>query len=93
MVGQCAMTLPRPELDWNPGLVIKSLPPPTGASLVAQMIKNLAAMCETQVPSLGQEDPLEKGMAAHFRNLVWRTPWTEDPGKLQSIGSQRVRHD
>ena len=87
------MTLPRPELDWNPGLVIKSLPPPTGASLVAQMIKNLAAMCETQVPSLGQEDPLEKGMAAHFRNLVWRIPWTEEPGWLQSRGSQRVRND
>ena len=79
MVGQCAVTLPRPELDWNPGLVIKSLPPPSGASLVAQTVKNLSAMWETQVPSLGQEDPLEKRMAAHFRNLVWRIPWTADP--------------
>ena len=50
-------------------------------------------MWESWVLALGQEDPLEKGMATHFRNLAWRTPWTEKPGELRSIGSQRVRHD
>ena len=50
-------------------------------------------MQETQVQSLGWEDPLEKGMAAHSSILAWRIPWTEDPGKLQSMGSQRVRHN
>ena len=64
-----------------------------GASLVAQMVKNLPAMQETPVQSLGQEDPLEKGMATHSRILAWRIPWTEDPGRLQSMGSQRVRHN
>jgi len=48
---------------------------------------------ETQVPFLGQEDPLEEGMATHASILAWRTPWTEEPGGLQSIGSQRVVHD
>ena len=62
-------------------------------SLVAQTVNNLAAMQETWVPSLGQEDPLEKGMATHSSILAWRSPWTEEPGGLQSIGSQRVRHD
>ena len=62
-------------------------------SLVAQTVKNLAAMQETWVPSLGREDPLEKGMATHSSILAWRSPWTEEPGGLQSIGSQRVRHD
>ena len=57
------------------------------------MVKNLPAMQETQVPSLGQEDPLEKGMAAQRSILTWRTPWTEEPGGLQSMGSQRVRQD
>ena len=65
----------------------------TGASLVAQMVKNLPAMQETGVQSLGQEDPLEKGMAIHSRILAWRIPWTEEPGRLQSMGSQRVGHD
>ena len=63
------------------------------ASLVAQMVKNLPAMQETQVQSLGSEDPLEKGMATHFSILAWRIPWTEDPGGLHSMGSQRVGHD
>ena len=63
------------------------------ASLVAQMIKYLPAMQETQVQSLGQEDPLEKGMATQSSILVWRIPWTEEPGRLQSMGSQKVRHD
>ena len=62
-------------------------------SLVAQMVKNLPAMQETQVQSLGQEDPLEKGMATHFSILAWRIPWTEEPGWLQSTELQRVGHD
>ena len=61
-------------------------------SLVAQMVKNLPALQETRVWSLGGEDPLEKGMAAHSSILVWRIPWTEEPGRLQSMGSQRIGH-
>ena len=57
------------------------------------MIKNLLAMQETQVLTLGQEEPLEKGMATHSSILAWGIPWTEKPGGLQSMGSQRVRHD
>ena len=57
------------------------------------MAKNLPAMQETQVRSLGQEDPLEKEMATHSSILAWRIPWTEEAGGLQSMGSQRVRHD
>ena len=64
-----------------------------GASLLAQMVKNLPAMRETQVWSLGQEDPLENGMATHSSILAWRISWTEEPGRLQSVGSQRVQHD
>ena len=63
------------------------------ASLVAQMVKNLPAMQETQLQSLGQEDVLEKGMATHSSILAWRIPWTKEPGGLQSMGSQRVRHN
>ena len=63
------------------------------ASLVAQAVKNLPAMQETWVQSLGQEDPLEKGMATHSSILAWRIPWTEEPDGLQSMGSQRVGHD
>ena len=59
------------------------------ASLVAKMIKNLPPMQETQVRSLGQEDLLEKGMATHSSILVWRIPWTEEAGGLQSLGLQR----
>ena len=61
-------------------------------SLVAQMVKNLFAMQETQVRFLGGEDALEKGMATHTNILAWRIPWTEEPGGPQSLGSQRVRH-
>ena len=61
--------------------------------LVAQMVKNLPAMQEIQVWYLGQENPLEEGMATHSSFLVWRIPWTEEPGRLQSMGSQRVRHN
>ena len=63
------------------------------ASLVAQRLKHLPAMQETRVQSLGREDPLEKEMATHSSILAWRIPWTEKPGRLQSTGSQRVRHD
>ena len=64
-----------------------------GASLVTQMGKNPPAVQETRIRSLGQEDPLEKGMAIHSSILVWRIPWTEEPGELQSIQSQRVGHE
>ena len=64
-----------------------------GASLVAQRLKHLPAMLETWVRSLGWEDPLEKEMATHSSILAWRTPWTEEPGRLQSTGLQRVGHD
>ena len=57
------------------------------------MVKNLPMMWETQVQSLGQEDSLEKGMATHSTMLAWRILWTEKPGGLRSMGSQRVRHD
>ena len=60
------------------------------ASLVAHMVKNLPAMWETQVESLGQEDPLEEEMATHSSILAWRIPWTKEPGRLQSMESQRV---
>ena len=65
----------------------------SGSSLVAQMVKSLPTVWETQVQSLGQEDPLEKEMATHSSILAWKIPWTEEPGKLQSTGLQRVRHD
>ena len=63
------------------------------ASLVAQRLKRLSAMWETLAQSLGQEDPLEKEMATHYSILAWRIPWTEEPGRLQSMGSKRVGHD
>ena len=62
-------------------------------SLVAQTVKRLSTMWETQVPSLGLEDPLEKEMAIHSSTVAWKIPWTEKPGRLQSTGSQRVRYD
>ena len=64
-----------------------------GASLVAQTVKNLPTMRETQVPSLGREDPLEKEMATHSSTLAWRIPWREEPGGLQSMGLQRIGHN
>ena len=63
------------------------------ASLVAQMVKRLPAMLETRGQSLGREDPLEKEMAIHSSTLAWKIPWTEEPDRLQSMGSQRVGHD
>ena len=65
----------------------------TLASLVAQRLKCLAPMRETLVRSLGREDPLEKEMATHSSTLAWKILWTEEPGRLQSMGSQRVGHD
>ena len=65
----------------------------TWASLVAQTVKNLPAMRETQARSLGWEGPLEKEMATHSSILAWTIPWTEEPDGLQSMGSQRVGHD
>ena len=61
-----------------------------GVPLVAQMVKNLPAVQETWVQFLDSEDPLEKGMATHSRILAWRIPWTEEPGGLQTMGSQRI---
>ena len=60
---------------------------------MAQTVKNLLIMRETQVPSLGQEDPLQKRMATHSSILAWRIPWTEEPDGVQSIGLQRVGHN
>ena len=65
----------------------------SGASLVVQMVKNLPAVWEDQVRSLGWEDSLEKKMATHSSIFAWRIPWTEEPGGLQSMGSQRVGHN
>ena len=63
------------------------------ASLVAQTVKRLPAVRETQVRFLDQEDPLEKEMAIHSSTLAWKIPWTEEPGRIQSMGLQRVGHD
>ena len=62
-------------------------------SLVAQTVKRLSMMQKTRVQSLGWEDPLEKEMAIHSRTIAWKIPWTEEPGRLQSMESQRVGHD
>ena len=64
-----------------------------GASLVAQRLKRLPGMRETRVRSLGWEDPLEKEMATHSSTVAWKIPQTEEPGRLQSMGSQRVGHN
>ena len=71
-------------------LLVKEL---SGGSLVAQMVRHLPTMWETRVQSLGQEDLLEKEMATHSSTLAWKSLWTEEPGRLQSMGSQRVGHD
>ena len=60
---------------------------------MVQTVKNMPAVQETEVRSLGWEDPLEKGMATHSSILTWRILWTEEPGRVQSMGSQRARHD
>ena len=64
-----------------------------GSSLVAQLVKNLPAMQETYIWYLSQEDPLEKEMETHSSIPAWEIPWTEEPGGLQSMGSQRMEHD
>ena len=68
-------------------------PPFHSSSLVAQMVKHLPIVWETWVQSLGREDLLEKEMALHSSTLAWKTPWMEEPGRLQSIESRRVGHD
>ena len=77
------------------GLLLSESDPeyPFGAFLVAQIVKNVPAMQETQVQSLGRKDPLEKRMATHSTILAWRIPWTEEPGGLQSMGSKKVGRD
>ena len=79
----------------GPSRIYKSLMimPTLGASLVAKMVKNLPAMQKTRVQTLGGKEPLEKEMATYSSILPWRIPWTEEPGGLQPMGSQRVRHD
>ena len=74
--------------DPNQNYIYTHTHTPTWASLVAQMVKNLPAMRQTWVQSLGWEDPLEKGKANHSSILAWRIPWTEEPGRLQSMGLQ-----
>ena len=69
------------------------MPVGSRASLVTQAVKKPPAVQETQVQSLGGEDPLEKAMATHSSILAWKIPWTEEPGGLQSMGLQRVGHD
>ena len=66
---------------------------PAWTSLVAQTVKRLSTVWETRVRSLDWEDPPEKEMAIHSRTIAWKIPWTEEPGRLQPMGSQRVRHD
>ena len=87
--------LPNPEIEsLSPTWQVDSLLlAPPGASLVAQLEKNLPAMWETWVQSLGLEESLEKGTATHAGILAWRIPWAEESGGLQSLGSQRVGHD
>ena len=77
----------------SPGEGIGHTLPYSGASLVAQMVKNLLSLGETWVQSLGWEDPLEKGMVTHTSILAWRIPWTEEPGWPQAMGLQRVGHN
>ena len=79
---------PRQDILWHASKTVKKKD-----SLMAQRVKCLYAMQETQVQSLGWEDPLEKEMAPHSSTIAWKIPWTEEPGRLQSMGSQRVRHD
>ena len=90
---------PEPRLFWSRGLSVGSADewvcaqPVFLTSLVAQTVKRLPTMRETRVQSLGWEDPLEKEMATHSSTLAWTTPWTEERGRLQFMGSQRIRHD
>ena len=87
-IGQSSSQFPRRVVLKN-ALTIRQL----HSSLVAQAVKRLSSMQETWVRSLGREDPLEKEMAIHSITIAWKIPWTEEPGRLQSMGSQRVGHD
>ena len=94
------LTKPRPQEkifeQMRDGLVNRLIlyrPRIKRTSLVSQMLKRLSIMQETQVQSLGQEDPLEKGMATHSSTIAWKIPWMEEPGRLQSMGLQRVGYD
>ena len=82
-------------LNWRVGETrfLFVIPFSAWASLVAQLVKNLPAIRETWVGSLGWEDPLEEDKATHSSILAWRISWTEEPGGLQSMGLQKVRHD
>ena len=87
---------PKPQFNSWLGKICwrkESLPTSTRAFLVAQLVKNPPAVWETWVQSLGWKDPLEKEIATHSNTLAWKIPWTEEPGRLQSMGLQRVRHD
>ena len=81
------------ESDWLSDLTFTFISYPLRDFPVAQMVKHLSTMWETQVQSLGWEDPLEKEMAIHSSTIAWKIPWTEEPGRVQSVGSQRVGHD
>ena len=84
---------PQTGRNFCSGLLDREMIAPICSSLVVKMVSNLPAMKEIWVWSLGEEDSLEKGIATHSSILAWRIPWTEEPGGLQSMGSQRVRHN
>ena len=91
----CTQSLfePSEHLWWEWGLILKANSPLLPFCFPCQTVKHLSAMRETRVRSLGREDPLEKAMATHSSTLAWKIPWTEEPGGLQSMGSQRVGHN
>ena len=86
-------TGPQPQQPGEENLKNQGFPPPPWSSLVARMVKNLLAMQENWILSLGQGDPLKKGLATHPRILAWRIPCTEEPAGLQSTVLQRAGHD
>ena len=90
--GNCVSVINRMSA-FPQNLYVEILIPRVMASLVAQTVKRMPAMRETWVRFLGWEDPLEKEMAIHSSTLAWKIPWTEEADRLQSMGSQRVRHD
>jgi len=90
--GNCVSVINRMSA-FPQNLYVEILIPRVMASLVAQTVKRLPAMRETWVRFLSREDPLEKEMTIHSSTLAWKIPWTEEPDRLQSMGSQRVRHD
>ena len=80
-------------ISYEASITLASHSNPDRISLLAQMVKHLLTMWETRVRSLGREDPLEKEMAPHSSTLGWKIPWMEEPGRLQSMGLQRVRRN